>query len=507
MSLKTKFLVVTIAGNAVVLAFLCGTLIYLELNERRDLQSWKAQFAARTIQERLQQQGEDGIGRSQFLGRDESNPQRLRIFLSTSELLHNWIVTGQDNRILVKESPEMTLSSADRQMMQKVRRTREVMINQQRVYFPIMRRDGHMLIIATNLQGLSVQDRPYRIVLSTAVIMGLGTILLALILFLLYDHILLNPLSRLVEATKKIADSDYSHRIDETNRTDEIGELTSAFNLMMDELESFQKNLQEKVDRTKEKMKRTQRHLIIAQRLTSMGNLASGIAHEINNPLGGMQNALRSLREKDLSDQKREEYFELIERGLDRIRNIVQKVLDFSPSKENVEVKEMDLIDTLESVLHLEQHRIREEDIRVDSDLPDEPIWINAAPMEIQQAIFNVFKNAIEAVMENDPDEPRWVELSVEKQTDEEQVVVEIRDSGPGMTDEMEERAFDPFFTSKEDEEGSGLGLSISHQIVQDHGGTIEILSNSERGTTVRISIPRYPETDDGEENVRIFDS
>jgi len=477
-----------------VLAFLCCALIYLGVEQRRRLRERRARFLSRSVQEWILQ-SRDRFASNREHGEETGVPEsvQLQFRLGTSEIFQDWLVAGPDDRILVKQSADVSFSPTDRRYVRRVRETQDVQIgSDQRIYFPVLRRGGQIFVVATSLKTVGHELSPYDVVLSTVTIMGLGTVLLVLVLYLLYDHLLFNPLSALMDATEKIAEEDYSHRIDTPDRDDEIGELISAFNRMTGELETFHNQLQEKVDRTRKKMKQTQRNLMVAQRLSSMGTLASGIAHEINNPLGGMLNAVRSLKRRDLSEEKQEEYLQLIRDGLERIRRIVGRVLEFAPSRDRVEVKEMNLNETIDSIRHLEKHRIEDLGITVQTDTPDDPVRIQAAPMEIQQALFNVFKNAIDAVSENEPDEPMEIRVSVRVRDDEDEAVVDVTDTGPGMSDQMRDRAFDPFYTSKNDGDGSGLGLSIAHRIVQNHGGTIEIHDTSENGTSIRVYLPRH---------------
>src|SRR5204863_211950 len=142
--------------------------------------------------------------------------------------------------------------------------------------------------------------------------MALGTALLLLNTVIFTNRLVLRPLGSLVEASNRVAGGDFSKKIPETETYDEMGRMIRAFNLMIDKIAGAHASLQQDIDAAKGRITQTERRLFAAQRLSATGTLAAGIAHEINNPLGGMINAARTLREGKLDPAKQQEYLELI---------------------------------------------------------------------------------------------------------------------------------------------------------------------------------------------------
>jgi len=295
----------------------------------------------------------------------------------------------------------------------------------------------------------------------------------------------LAPLAEVEEAARRVARGDYATPVRVPEGEDEIATVASSFNAMMREVSAYRQDLEARVGQATKKMRQAERNLVTAQRLVAMGTLAAGIAHEINNPLGGMVNAARSLRRADLPPEKREEYLALVEDGLERVGQTVQKVLQFSPHR--VSPQACDLARVAERALALASHRVEEAKARVTVQFPDGGLPVFGDPYELQQVVLNLLVNAADAVAEAGRPERR---IALRGSLEEAEVRLAVEDDGVGMTEEQVAKAFDLFFSTKEVGRGSGLGLSIAHSVVESHGGKVVIRSKRGVGTTVEIVLP-----------------
>ncbi|MHC4606951.1 MAG: sensor histidine kinase [Planctomycetota bacterium] len=319
-------------------------------------------------------------------------------------------------------------------------------------------------------------------------IMGLGTVLLMIVTYILLNRFVLRPLDSLADASGRVARGDFDVPIPHAAGYDEMGRMVGAFNLMMHEIAQSQRAMEGEIREGKVRISETEKRLFAAQRLSTMGTLAAGIAHEINNPIGGMMNAVQALRHGGVDDRKRAEYVDLVGDGLDRIREIVAKVLKFTPK--SLEATPVHLRDVVEQAVAFLEHRFRERNVAcVNRVHPDAP-RIRGDALELQQVFLNLLLNALDAA------EPGAGEVLVtSSQEGDETVRISVADDGRGMAEEEMRRCFDPFFTTKQVGEGSGLGLSVANTIVANHGGGMDVASEKGKGTTVTMIFPALRES------------
>jgi signal transduction histidine kinase len=321
---------------------------------------------------------------------------------------------------------------------------------------------------------------------SFLVVVGAGLVLLA-VTWIIVDRVVARPLGEVVRGANRVAVGDYGTPVPSSGVDDEIQKVIAAFNSMMIEIGALQGRMRERTQDALLTAKKTQDSLVIAQRLASTGRLAAGIAHEVNNPLAGMLNAVHSLRTKDMAPAKRDEYLEIVEDGLRRIQATVAKILQFTPH--SVAPRRVDVQDVVRPVLALARHRIEKEEVEVVATPSPEPAVVFGDPYELQQALLNVVLNALDALEEAHRETPR-VEVTTTVAHDEVRLLV--RDNGVGMKDEDVPRAFDLFFTTKEPGHGTGLGLATAHKILTDHGGRIDLRSRGTDGMDVEFVLPRF---------------
>lgn len=320
-----------------------------------------------------------------------------------------------------------------------------------------------------------------------ATVFGAG--LLALTVYLLISRMILAPVDEMLLATHRLASGTTPMPLRLASRSDEIGRLAAAFESMSREVRETREHLETRVREATERVKVAERELAFNDRLVSTGRLAAGVAHEINNPLGGVMNALSRLRRTDLAAGKREEYLDLATDGLERIRQIVQTILHFARSRPAVEV--LDPAVPLGRALDLCRHRMAGQGIELLCPAASEPVRVRLDGGELQQVFLNLLTNAIDAL-------PEGGRLEIRQRREDDGVMVEIADSGPGMTPQEISASFDYFHTTKPAGRGTGLGLSISHDIVTRFGGCLRLGSRPGEGTTAQVWLPLATETADG---------
>jgi signal transduction histidine kinase len=352
-----------------------------------------------------------------------------------------------------------------------------------RVYVPIPTAGEERAAARLDLKSVAapVQDLG-EVLKGILTIMAIGAALLLLNVYVFTNRLVLRPLDALVEASTRVAGGDFTKKIPEQGVYDEMGRLIQAFNLMIEKTAEYHRTLQADIVRARGRITETERKLFAAQRLSTTGTLAAGIAHEINNPLGGMINAARSLGSGGLDAAKREEYLGLIADGLERVRAIVQKILQFRPRP--FEPQPVALREAVEKAVAFLDHRARAKEVTVRNELAADLPAVQGDALELQQAFLNLLMNAVDACVMGEG------MITVFARAEADRVRVSIADNGCGMEEAELARCMDPFFTTKDVGEGTGLGLSVAHNIITNHGGKIDIESARGRGTTVTVSLP-----------------
>lgn len=325
-------------------------------------------------------------------------------------------------------------------------------------------------------------------------------LMLALSLGYLLQRMIYVPLKDLETGAKKISSGDLGQPIP-VRSEDEFGRVAGSFNDMTAALSHAQAELKELIQELESKVEERSSELLAAraevaqgEKLASIGVLAAGIAHELNNPLTGVLTFTSLMRKKVLEGSEDAEDLDLVIRETKRCASIIRRLLDFA--REKVPVKGFfNLNQVVEDTVRFVERPASLHKIVITTDLdPDLPqIWGDADL--IKQVILNILVNAQQAIdgagtiavvtraniaktsQQNDEKRPSMVELA-------------IKDNGCGIPEANMQRIFDPFFTSKEVGKGTGLGLSVSYGIVKAHGGEIKVASVVGQGTTFRILLP-----------------
>jgi two-component system NtrC family sensor kinase len=326
----------------------------------------------------------------------------------------------------------------------------------------------------------------------------LTLLLLTLGTFFVLRRSVLDPLEELARAAGRVKSGDLTARVPEPRRSDEIGQLIRTFNEMTANVQGFNERLGQEVEQATAQARRAEAAALTQRRLAAMGELAAGIAHEINNPLGGLLNAVESLERGQLPPEKHARYFELVRSGLERIQATVGRLLRFTPR--TAPVGPFSLARALEDALELVGHRARALGValHLGPGTPGEPReavlarWRALPPVEgergeLAQAVLNLLVNALDA-LEDDGRPGGQVELWLAREGRELHLVV--RDDGPGVPPQNLARIADLFFTTKEVGRGTGLGLSIVHQVVAAHHGRVYLSNAAGGGFQVDIHLP-----------------
>jgi signal transduction histidine kinase len=319
----------------------------------------------------------------------------------------------------------------------------------------------------------------------------IAAILLPVALLLFYDW-LFKPLDVLLAGSRRIAQQDdFDHRIHFKNN-DEMAELASALNDMTARFQEIRTDLDAQV-------KQRTREVVRSEQLASVGFLAAGVAHEINNPLASIAWCAESLDARLHDALSGDEpagpavlaaddveilakYLRRIQDEAFRCKGITEKLLDFSRLGD-VETHDTDLGELVSGVIEMVRHlgKYRQKKIEFQSS---EYVVAPANAQEIKQVVLNLITNALDSL---DPGGTVWITLKKSGPWAE----LLVRDNGCGMSEEVLRHLFEPFFTRRRDGSGTGLGLSITYRIVTDHGGTIEPASNGPgRGAHMRVLLP-----------------
>jgi len=360
------------------------------------------------------------------------------------------------------------------------------------------------------------------IILDSLVLIVFGTFLLS--------RVLVKPLKELVRLTQKISDGDFSQKIEVTSKN-EIGQLISSFNKMIDRLRENQEDLEKYLDSlesTNKKLKQAQEELIRSEKLASIGRFAAGVAHEVGNPLGAILGYTSILEGGEVSPEESRDYLKRIEKEIERINRIVRELLNFArPSR--IEVQEIDVNKVIEQTLSLLSYQKNFKNIQTHLKLQPDLPKIRGDDSQLSQVFINVILNAVDAMPDggqltiqtdqfivedqfpsrykalypprrkSDPEESDYSHLRkpdplsalLTKFSKGDQLVsIRVSDTGIGIGREDIEKIFDPFFTTKSPDKGTGLGLSVSLRIIESMGGDIRVESQVGKGTTFEIYFP-----------------
>ena len=325
-------------------------------------------------------------------------------------------------------------------------------------------------------------------------------LLLGLLVSYLVNRTIYLPLKDLDDGAERLAAGDLENSIPVRSK-DEFGHLANSFNSMTRalrksrvDLEDWGRTLEQKVEKATRELHKAQAETARSEKLASVGLLAAGIAHELNNPLTGVLTFTYLVRKNLPDDSPDAEDLDLVIRETKRCAGIIRRLLDFSREK-TPETTFCDLNILITETVQLIAQAAQLKDIEISTELDEQlpAVWIDEDL--VKQVIMNMLVNAQHAI-ENDGRITIRTRLLAASDCSEtlaepqDMAEIVITDSGCGIPPDDLQRIFDPFFTTKGVGKGTGLGLSVSHGTIEAHGGTIEVESTVGKGTEFRIYLP-----------------
>ncbi|MCH2100630.1 MAG: HAMP domain-containing histidine kinase [Planctomycetes bacterium] len=306
-----------------------------------------------------------------------------------------------------------------------------------------------------------------------------ATLLSASLVYLFLGRAMIRPVERLSAAAAGFGDHRAHLALPGPGLGREIDGLVDSFRGMRERIVNFQTELEIEVERATEAASNAERRAAQQERLAAMGTLAAGLAHEINSPLAGALHSLEVLR-REAAGPKAERYSELIQESLERIRELVQRLLRLAPARaESGSCLVQSVFEDVGTFLsgRLEGHRFK---VRIEP----EDLRVAAAPGDLFAVLLNLVQNACDALAEKSGE----IELEAMKLSDG-RVCIEVRDCGPGVKDELLPHLFEPFLTTKDVGQGTGLGLALAHATIRQLGGSMDARNRSQGGFAVRIEL------------------
>lgn len=314
-------------------------------------------------------------------------------------------------------------------------------------------------------------------------------LLLSALTILLTHRAIMKPIRQIVAGTKVLAGGDLSRQI-EAPAMVEFRELAESFNRMTDALRIHQKQL------------------IETEKLATIGRFAAGVAHEINNPIAVILGYAKTMLAHQNPSLPVREGLEAVAEEADHCGKIVASLLELSRSATAIEGAVVDVLHVVEETLELAHVLRMVKGAAVEIDVTDDPVPLNLTRVQLRQVILNFVTNALDALRDV-PEARLRVRGRIEQQTPAQPalgapaegprptLVLQFSDNGPGIPEDVMGKLFDPFFTTKSD--GTGLGLAITYGIIDAHGGSIDVESVENQGTTFTVRIPVRPEASESE--------
>ncbi len=377
-----------------------------------------------------------------------------------------------------------------------------------------------ILKFAISLEGL---DHAVKAVILNTIIITLVLMVIGFCFIILLNRRFIRPITNLAKTMEEAPSDTLDVKVD-IKGGDEIALLGQSFNSMIEriresnymlqkthnELRQFAKTMEETgedvldvkinmegcdeitllccsfnnmIDRIREsniELKKTHEKLLQSQKLASIGILASGVAHEINNPLGGMFNCVKMLEEMGEDKEFRQKYLGLINEGLERIETTVGKLLLMSRKRKRrpqlIEIKQ-----SIKDVYEFNEYNIVNNRIKYNEKV-EGGINVMMDPHDFQQVITNLMINAVQSMKNGG-------ELNIIAGKNNSHVILEVSDTGDGIAEDSHDNIFDPFYTTKQPGEGTGLGLWITYEIIKNYHGEISVSSEKGKGSTFTIKL------------------
>jgi len=321
--------------------------------------------------------------------------------------------------------------------------------------------------------GISLEKAEHEILATVKkiAVLTVALVMTGFAMILLLSRRFISPITQLAN-TMEQARGDYLDLRVDVKGHDELAVLGERFNAMI-----------ERIRQANEELKKTHEKLVQSEKLASVGVLAAGVAHEINNPLGGIFNCLQMLKQNGDNPELREKYLDLVNEGLDKIENTVSKLLWMSRKAEHAPV-DLNIRNSVDSVYSFLEYKMKKNRIVFKNEIP-ENLSLSFDVHDCQQLLLNLFINAIHAMRDGGT-------LEVKGFHKNSVVTIEVADNGCGIGAEYVGRIFDPFFTTKPVGEGTGLGLWLTYEIIRNYNGEISVESEPGNGSRFIMHFPAF---------------
>ena len=299
---------------------------------------------------------------------------------------------------------------------------------------------------------------------------GIATIVIViLMIFVMFDRLVIKRLKELEGEMDQYPKYNNTSNLNQVENHDEIGTLAHHF-----------RKLCQRIDQSQQELDAGREQVCQSEKMAALGRLIAGVSHEINNPLGGMQNCIQTLHKQPNNSETISRYLDLLNQGVGRIRNTVQQLLKIG--RKEPMVQRLGNVDPMIREC-LELSCMGRSDIQTQALLDvQKPILVS---MEcLRQVIVNLTGNAVQAM------DDRGGSLIVTSRVDRESLIIEVEDTGPGIEPQHMNKIFEPFFTTKDVGDGTGLGLSISYSLVERMGGELTAGNRSDGGAIFVVVIP-----------------
>jgi signal transduction histidine kinase len=337
---------------------------------------------------------------------------------------------------------------------------------------------GSELFLATSLDLSSQQETPVRLTVLGSydqaakflgnlnrllLLLGLTAVLVGSGLVFLISHTFTRPLSSLVEGVRALEHGDFHHPLDPRG-SDEVAELTSAF------------------DRMRSSLFKTQQALLESEQLATIGRMASSISHDLRHSLAAIVANSEFLCDGRLTSAQREELYQEVRIGVNQMTDLIDSLLEFARTRESLTPTYASVAETVQRAMHAVRLHPRHQGTLIQVDNNAQGLaWFD--PRKLERALYNLLLNACEAA----PTNSGRVQVTIGRTGTS--VTIAVADNGPGIAEPIREKLFHPF-VSYGKENGTGLGLTVVHKIVQDHGGNVVMERSTDARTIFRITIP-----------------
>ncbi len=350
-------------------------------------------------------------------------------------------------------------------------------------YIPVIKNDTPLGIVRIKIEQdkSEVRKAIYRKLLIMYIILG-SVFILFLGIFILRRRIV-TPVQALISYTRKIAEGNLKERLTPSGGK-ELIELAHAFNIMAEALATKQEQLSQKIEEL-EKMNRelikTRNELVQAEKLALIGRMASGIAHELGNPISAIFGNIELL-EKRIKNENVSDVISRLRNDAERMDKIIRELLDFARPK-RLTLEKTDVKKSIEDAIEIVKSQKGFEKITTEVIPTEDPVEVMADVNQLKQVWVNLLINSRDAM-------PEGGKINILIKKDASNVFIEFSDTGRGIEKEFIDRIFEPFFTTKEPGKGTGLGLTVVQRIIQSMGGKINVKSEINKGSTFSITLP-----------------